>query len=333
MVGDAHKAAGLWSIWFFVVIIVTSLWYLLEFGYAVSGVKIDPPSPKLTHEEVIKYGSVIDLKSADHFIAAAQAAYPELQPTTLYYPTNPRDTMRVQGKIGNPFLRPRINQVFLNPETLETVGLRTSKNVPVVAFLNNMADPLHFGNFGGLTTKLIWCVFGLAMTGLSLTGVWLTWKRLKNLSPSTVQYATLPVLVFSMYCSAHWYQRLQGPQPPVSEIRLTQHILEKTTKVYVSLPRHRYGASGQSVRVTTTTPTGLPNFKSAEVILGDMVYTHTYRRLGRSTSFTFHVREKDFQASKILSVRFIYYDGKSQTVSWDFAKEKISQDTDPVQVF
>jgi uncharacterized iron-regulated membrane protein len=34
-----------------------------------------------------------------------------------------------------------------------------------------MADPLHFGTFGGVWTKLVWFVFGLAMTSLAVSGV------------------------------------------------------------------------------------------------------------------------------------------------------------------
>lgn len=37
--------------------------------------------------------------------------------------------------------------------------------------ISEAADPLHFGTWGGLATKLLWFVFGLALTGVSVSGV------------------------------------------------------------------------------------------------------------------------------------------------------------------
>jgi uncharacterized iron-regulated membrane protein len=36
---------------------------------------------------------------------------------------------------------------------------------------------LHFGRFGGLSTKLIWTIFGLAPVVLVFTGTWMWWER------------------------------------------------------------------------------------------------------------------------------------------------------------
>lgn len=217
LIGDAHKAAGLWSIWFFVVMITTSVWYLAEFGASAAGQRMAPPGVSVPADAVAQYGATIKTPPLDAVMAAATAAFPDLELTSVGFPSGANRALTVQGRVGNPLLRERANMVFLNPETLEVLKVRRAKDIGAVAYINEMADPLHFGYFGGLTTKLIWCVFGLMMTGLSLSGVWLTWKRLKTTAPSNAQFATLPVLLLSFYFFTQWYGRFQSPERPNDE--------------------------------------------------------------------------------------------------------------------
>jgi len=37
-------------------------------------------------------------------------------------------------------------------------------------------DPLHFGNFMGLTSKIVYFFFGLTLVTMSITGIWM-WKN------------------------------------------------------------------------------------------------------------------------------------------------------------
>ncbi|MEM6538311.1 MAG: PepSY-associated TM helix domain-containing protein, partial [Pseudomonadota bacterium] len=160
MVGDAHKAAGLWGIWFFVVIIVTGVWYLVEYGAAVGGTRLEPPRPGISQERIAELGDIIKYPSLDEVVAAAEAAHPDLNVTSIQYPATLRAGYTVLGKVGNPFIRSRANRVFLDPGSLEPIHVQRSQEIGVMAYLNEMADPLHFGFFGGLPTKLVYFVFG-----------------------------------------------------------------------------------------------------------------------------------------------------------------------------
>lgn len=57
------------------------------------------------------------------------------------------------------------------------IGERVAGELSAVERWVHMADPLHFGNFGGLATKLIWLLFGMMLTGLCATGVIIFGKR------------------------------------------------------------------------------------------------------------------------------------------------------------
>jgi uncharacterized iron-regulated membrane protein len=41
----------------------------------------------------------------------------------------------------------------------------------------HIADPLHYGTLGGIWTKLIWFVFGLLLSTMSITGFVIWHKR------------------------------------------------------------------------------------------------------------------------------------------------------------
>ncbi len=219
-IGDAHKAAGLWGIWFFVVMIITSFWYLAEWGSAIGGQPFIPDRPVITAEQVERFGDTIPQHDVDDIILAAKTAMPSLEVENLFLADRANAPILVNGSRGNPILRPRANQVFLDPSTLEPMTVQYSEDIGWVAWLNETADPIHFGFFGGLPTKLIWFIFGVAMTGLSASGVWLTYKRLKKASISRAQIATFPVFMLATFFGYHYLDRYDYPTPPAAELVL-----------------------------------------------------------------------------------------------------------------
>ena len=44
-------------------------------------------------------------------------------------------------------------------------------------WLNDIADPLHFGYWGGLTTKIIWFILGLGICYLIGSGIWVSLQQ------------------------------------------------------------------------------------------------------------------------------------------------------------
>ena len=56
--------------------------------------------------------------------------------------------------------------------------------------ISEMADPLHFGYFGGYWTKIPWFLFGLMMTGLSVSGIAIYGLRVGRALPSAGAIST-----------------------------------------------------------------------------------------------------------------------------------------------
>ncbi len=200
VIGDFHRAAGVWSIWFLVLIAVTGIWYLVEFGGAILGKRFEPPRTALTSERLEELGDVLPMVGADVFIARARAAIPDWEPTRIIYPTRPGAAIIVFGRWKDPIVRPRANRVSLDPADGSVLQVVRSNSSGVLAYVNDLADPLHFGDMGRLlSVKLVWFVFGAVLTSLSLTGVWLTYRRLQRVSTTAAQIATLPILLATLW--------------------------------------------------------------------------------------------------------------------------------------
>jgi len=206
---DLHKFLGLWGIWFSVLICVTGLWYFYEFGYRFSGSSVEPRGPEIErnvqHNDLAASiqnqpteGIHLTSKEFEKAIRTAQKAHKNWHITSIFIPNDQTSPIQMRGVKNNPLLRDRAYRVFIHPESLEIISTFTPESIGVNAYLNEYADPLHFGTFGGIWTKITWFIFGITLTGMSFTGVWMTWKRTKSTSLSRAQIGTLPIFVLAV---------------------------------------------------------------------------------------------------------------------------------------
>ncbi|MGB5778866.1 MAG: PepSY-associated TM helix domain-containing protein [Allopontixanthobacter sediminis] len=165
--GDFHRLAGVWSMWFVALIIMTSVWYFAE------SLGLDaPPAPRV--EAAAPAGDadpispeVGDLSAA---LAAAQEAYPGLRINQVLFPGEGSPYLVLHGDYEALLVRPRANSVWIDPGSSQVLLTTDGRDMTVHQRIGEMADPLHFGNFGGYWTKIPWFLFGLLLTGLALSG-------------------------------------------------------------------------------------------------------------------------------------------------------------------
>ncbi len=324
-VGDYHRAASIWSMWFFVVMIVTGLWYLFEFGGTIGELPLNYQSPEAVDTVEWDTSRTIELADAGQLVAAAKSAFPALEPVLVRFPARVGAAAQVQGRTGDWLVRPRANAVWLNPTDASVLRVQRSTESPWLRYLNDLADPLHFGTFGGLVTKLIWFLFGALMTSLSFTGVWLTWKRLKTAGPSKAQIASSPVLVACALFCFLWYERLMGPQPPEQETRLADqstadHLFE------VALATDTSGTPSGDVRLWVTAARGAPNLASVELWCGDAAAdeptpVHT---LAQRIRIPVQAASCRYHGEHDLNLRVEYRNGDRAEFSWSAAELKSS---------
>ena len=180
-VSNLHRLSGLWALWFVIIISITGTWYLFErirtiyvddvFAYSDAIPSAVVPIPILDYES----------KHAMPFSALLKIAREERPDIDIAsVSTNRNGYFYVVGQTDNLLVRNRANKIYLMPDTGEIVYSQYGEDLNPYWYWSNMADPLHFGNFGGLVTKMIWSFFGLVLSFLSLSGVWLFAKRLSR---------------------------------------------------------------------------------------------------------------------------------------------------------
>lgn len=301
MTGDLHKAAGVWSVWFFLVIIVTGVWYLAEFGAGIAGERFEPSRPGMTDERVAELGDAMTLLSADILAEKATAAMPNWTATSILFPIRPNQAVTVLGDNGNFLIRDRANRVFLDPVDGSVIKAQKSSEIGAVAYLNEMADPLHFGFFGGLPTKLIWFVFGVAMTGLSFTGVWLTYRRLKKTLISRAQIATMPVLIAAMFFGSVYLDRYVGRDEPSKLLTAQADVIGPVTLNTVWRKGEKSG--DHIIMLDIQHQAGRPLVKSVDVGSGDGArHALRFRTFDATTSLKGAIPQSVFSDTSALTL-------------------------------
>lgn len=169
--GDLHRLCGVWTLWFIPVIGLTGLFYFAEsLGWRAPPFALIPPTD----------GAQVALEASDidAMAAHAQRELPGLRIARMLTPTRAGEPLVFQGYTDGTWLvRPRASFVAFDPADQRVLASHRSRDASLHQRISEMADPLHFGYFGGLPTKIIWFVFGAALTVLSITGVVVYGKR------------------------------------------------------------------------------------------------------------------------------------------------------------
>lgn len=179
-----HRLVGIWSIPFTILFSITGIWYFMERTNTASisdTANIEMPKIDELNIDSAAFAKIHYTILYDEAVKAAERAIPGLVVKDIQPPSKKTSPIYITGKSKVPLVRNRANRVYIHPLTYEIVSVQNAKTLTAVTWLNDIADPLHFGNWGGLTTKIIWFLGGLGITFLVGTGIWISLKRrIKN---------------------------------------------------------------------------------------------------------------------------------------------------------
>ena len=218
---DAHKLTGLWSLWFVLAIALTGLWYLAE-RHLPEGAQ--PPRIATTKNP--------HLLGVGELVERAQRAYPELRINAVILRDVELGLFEVHGQDGGVLVRDRAARVWLDSRSGAVLRVQRSADLRPYERWIEMADPVHFGNFAGLASKVPWFVLGLALSGLCLSGAYLQAKRQERHPGATYRLPVLAAYGITVACLilASWfgYEEIMsygtGGAPPALPAAVTAFI-------------------------------------------------------------------------------------------------------------
>ncbi|MDN4753197.1 PepSY-associated TM helix domain-containing protein [Porphyromonadaceae bacterium W3.11] len=115
--------------------------------------------------------------SLDVIVEAAENYFPEGKPMIVFFPKRINDPFSVRMKTKHDFSRTGSNHVYIHPQSGAVVGSNLWKNKPTAEKLTRSMYFIHFGEFWGHFSRILWILVGISVPILYFTGFYLWWFK------------------------------------------------------------------------------------------------------------------------------------------------------------
>ncbi|MEH2290808.1 PepSY-associated TM helix domain-containing protein [Nostoc sp.] len=178
---DIHKVAGIVTAIFLALTGFTGFcWNFSDFTkpiiYAVT----------FTHKPASEPVSIgvpgkTPLKLTDQ-LKTARATFPNAMLGTIYFPRKPEDALSIRFKLPQDDDENGQSYVYLDQYSGKVLRVDNILKIPLGDRVLNSFEPLHYGTFGRLPTRILYIFVGLAPLILFITGFVMWWYRRKSTS-------------------------------------------------------------------------------------------------------------------------------------------------------
>lgn len=165
---ELHRSVGVWALIFNLITAITGTVILLIIVQTNMNAEEPPPMPDPPAVET----------SIDNLLEKAKQAYPGFDPSYIGMPRQAGGDITLYGHMDTdlPIHYKFSNYVQYDPTDGSESNSFFIENQPLSAHLLSFTYPLHFGNWGGIIIKMLYCFFGLAPAILSITG-FIIWQK------------------------------------------------------------------------------------------------------------------------------------------------------------
>jgi uncharacterized iron-regulated membrane protein len=184
---ETHKFIGVWSLLFNIVIGLSGAVLGLENLY--NSVESNWFPSERTQAEIARAATEKEILARNRgapmgpseALSHAKRLFPDLTVRSLSIPAKEGAPIVMQGDVPNPLVAQshvrRRNSLRIHPTTGEEISRVDGREDTGWTRIYWMLDPLHFGYFGGLFTKIVWFILGLTPSFLAVSGTIMWWRR------------------------------------------------------------------------------------------------------------------------------------------------------------
>lgn len=160
-----HRIIGTWALLLNLVLVITGIFLAWTVAAAGLNPTAAPQTPAIT-------------ASAEELLETIAVNFPDFTPTYLRLPLNPEAHLTVYGLFDDDafFYSEFYNSIKADYHSGEIQSVSRVQEANLQTKLSSTLIPLHFGQYGGVWTKLLYCFTGLSGPFLSITG-FLIWKK------------------------------------------------------------------------------------------------------------------------------------------------------------
>ncbi|MEI8604329.1 PepSY-associated TM helix domain-containing protein [Pseudoalteromonas sp. B160] len=171
---DLHSLAGVWSMWFLLIMSLTGFWYLTQAIMWHNEIDIEehPPLVSIADLPTSKTVPAISLSQA---LQLTKQQFTDFEPHYIMFPEHSRGMYSISGSNNTIFYDDYAFSTTINPWTGELAQTKSPGSMNALQTISHIADPLHYGTIGGIWTKLVWFIFGVILSGMSITG-FMMWR-------------------------------------------------------------------------------------------------------------------------------------------------------------
>lgn len=184
--GDFHRLIGAWSVVFLTALVLTSAQFMIEsIGF---GPTFYPSYNERAERSAAALPEGFSGADLDKAVAQAIEVYPGLNVSDITLPLKAGRPLAVRGELTSIMVRPSANSVSFDPFTLALRGAYRAETSGTGLWLFEAMRITHYGSFAGLTSRILWLIFGMGVSTLAALGALIYAERFIFMSERSDKY-------------------------------------------------------------------------------------------------------------------------------------------------